>query len=171
MVRLIRDPRLRKDSAYAFDVAWVIALTLNASMADGLTYERLNKRTYEEVRLIKKWMRNTNFEGITVSKRKKDKTKFHLFLGRYVNVKSHYFKQKFSQIHADVFLRSYYPIRGFRDKEYLRKTINGIQDRILWGKINSIRLFRSDSYILLTEPRGDLYGRILTQVVNRYRTQ
>ena len=71
MVRLNRDPRLRKISAYAFDTAWVIALTLNASMADGLTYERLNKRTYKEVRLIKKWTSNTNFEGITVSKKKK----------------------------------------------------------------------------------------------------
>lgn len=73
MVRLIRDPRLRKDSAYAFDVAWVIALTLNASMANGLTYERLNKRSYDEVALIKKWIRNTNFEGITVSKKEKKK--------------------------------------------------------------------------------------------------
>ena len=73
MVRLIRDPRLRKASAYAFDVAWVIALTLNASMANGLTYERLNKRTYDEVGLIKKWMRNTNFEGITVGKREKER--------------------------------------------------------------------------------------------------
>ena len=73
MVRLNRDKRLRKNSAYAFDVAWVIALTLSASMADGLTYERLNKRTGEEVRLIKKWIKNTNFEGITVSNRKKMK--------------------------------------------------------------------------------------------------
>ena len=71
MVRLNSDQRLKKASAYAFDVAWVIALTLNASMADGLTYERLNKRTREEVRLIKKWIKNTNFEGITVSNRKK----------------------------------------------------------------------------------------------------
>ena len=54
MVRLIRNPMRRKYSAYAFDVAWVIALTLNASMANGLTYERLNKRTYEEVDLITK---------------------------------------------------------------------------------------------------------------------
>ena len=71
MVRLNSDQRLKKDSAYAFDVAWVIALTLNASMADGLTYERLNKRTWKEVRLIKKWIGKTNFQGITVSKRKK----------------------------------------------------------------------------------------------------
>ena len=73
MVRLNSDPaRIRKNSAYAFDVAWVIALALNASMADGLTYEKLNKRTYEEVRLIKKGIRNTTFEGITVSKGKKE---------------------------------------------------------------------------------------------------
>jgi len=66
MVKSISNPKLRKDSSYAFDVAWVIALALNATMADGLTYERLNNRTHEEVFLIKKWIRNTNFEGITV---------------------------------------------------------------------------------------------------------
>lgn len=69
MVRFNNDTRLRKESAYAFDVAWVIALTLNATMADGLTYERLKKRTYDGVELIKKWIRKTNFEGITVSKK------------------------------------------------------------------------------------------------------
>lgn len=75
MVRLNDDRRLRKDSAYAFDAAWVIALTLNASMANGLTYDKLNKRTYEEVYLIKNWIKNTNFQGITVSKKKKDTSK------------------------------------------------------------------------------------------------
>lgn len=73
MVKSNSDPRLRKDSSYAFDVAWVIALALNATMADGLTYERLNNRTYEEVRLIKEWIRNTNFEGITVGMQEKKK--------------------------------------------------------------------------------------------------
>ena len=97
MVRLNSDQRLKKASAYAFDVAWVIALTLNASMADGLTYERLNKRTWEEVHLIKKWIGNTNFEGITVSNRKKrDKAKFRLFLGRYVVCQLSIFEQKIS---------------------------------------------------------------------------
>ena len=71
MVRLNRDKRLRKNSAYAFDVAWVIALTLNATMADGLTYEKLNKRTWEGVNLIKKRIKNTNFEGISVRKTRK----------------------------------------------------------------------------------------------------
>jgi len=66
MVRLNSDPRLRMSSAYAFDAAWVIALTLNASMADGLTHERLGKRTWDDVRLIRKWISSTNFEGITV---------------------------------------------------------------------------------------------------------
>ena len=69
MVRLNNDTRLSKNSAYAFDVAWVIALTLNATMADGMTYEKLNKRTQDEVLLIRKWIENTNFEGITVSKK------------------------------------------------------------------------------------------------------
>lgn len=76
MVRLnnnTRPVRLRKDSAYAFDVAWVIALTLNASFADGMTYENLQKRTWKEVRLIKKWIENTNFQGITVRKDKTEK--------------------------------------------------------------------------------------------------
>ena len=77
MVRLNNDTRLRKDSAYAFDVAWVIALTLNAAMADGMTYEKLNKRTYEEVRLIKKWIKNTNFQGITVSKKNEKNGNIH----------------------------------------------------------------------------------------------
>lgn len=77
MVRLNNDTRLRKDSAYAFDVAWVIALTLNAAMADGMTYEKLNKRTYEEVSLIKKWIKNTNFQGITVSKKNEKNGNIH----------------------------------------------------------------------------------------------
>lgn len=77
MVRLNNDTRLRKDSAYAFDVAWVIALTLNAAMADGMTYEKLNKRTYEEVHLIKKWIKNTNFQGITVSKKNEKNGNIH----------------------------------------------------------------------------------------------
>ena len=71
MVRLNSDQRLKKDSAYAFDVAWVIALTLNATMADGLTYEKLNNRTWDEVNLIKEWIKNTSFEGITVRKTRK----------------------------------------------------------------------------------------------------
>ena len=58
MVRLNSHPILRKDSAYPFDAAWVIALTLNASMADGLTYERLKKPKFDDIHLIKKWMRN-----------------------------------------------------------------------------------------------------------------
>lgn len=77
MVRLNDDRRLRKDSAYAFDAAWVIALTLNASMANGLTYDKLNKRTYEEVYLIKNWIKNTNFQGITVSKKNEKNGNIH----------------------------------------------------------------------------------------------
>ena len=104
MVRLNSDQRLKKDSAYAFDVAWVIALTLNASMADGLTYERLNKRTWKEVRLIKKWIGKTNFQGITVSNRKKNKQSCTFsWVAGYVNVNSQYLEQKFSPTHTDVF--------------------------------------------------------------------
>ena len=73
MVRLNSYPRLGKNSAYAFDAAWVIALTVNASIADGLTYERLKKPKFDEIHLIKKWMRNINFEGITVGMQEKQK--------------------------------------------------------------------------------------------------
>jgi len=73
MVRLSSNSRLRKTSAYAFDAAWVIALALNGSMADGLTHERLKNRTWDDVWLIKKWIRNTNFEGITVGMQLREK--------------------------------------------------------------------------------------------------
>ena len=69
MVWLSSASRLRKVTAYAFDTAWVIALALNASMADGLTYERLKKPTWDDIWLIKKCIGNTNFEGITVGVR------------------------------------------------------------------------------------------------------
>lgn len=75
MTRLNKNRKLRKSSAYAFDVAWVIALTLDAALANGMKYENLLKRTYKEVRLIRKWIENTNFQGITVSK-KKEKSSF-----------------------------------------------------------------------------------------------
>ena len=84
MVRLNSNPRLRKESAYAFDVAWVIALTLNATMADGLTYERLHNRAYDEVQLIKKWIKNTNFEGITVSEKARKMTYSTIDFPEYV---------------------------------------------------------------------------------------
>ena len=79
MVRLNNSTKLRKISAYAFDAAWAIALTLNASFADGMTYEKLQKPTYKEVRLLRKWIDKINFQGITVSNnKKKRKVKFHL---------------------------------------------------------------------------------------------
>ena len=79
MIRVNNNPELRKDSAYAFDVAWVIALTLNAAFTDGMTYESLQKRTYKEVRLIKKWIERTNFQGITVSRdQKKEYRKYQV---------------------------------------------------------------------------------------------
>ena len=68
MIRVNNNGKLRKNSAYAFDVAWVIALALNAAFTDGMTYESLQKRTYREVRLIKKWIERTNFQGLTVSR-------------------------------------------------------------------------------------------------------
>ena len=149
MVRLIRNPMRRKYSAYAFDVAWVIALTLNASMANGLTYERLNKRTYDEVGLITKWMRKTNFEGITVSKKEKKKIKQSCtFSWVDTSMSSLTILNRSSLKYTLMFFKILLPYSWFPGYGILKKNINGIQDRILWGKINSIRLFRSDNYPL-----------------------
>lgn len=60
---------LRKDSAYAFDSAWVVALALNASFANGMQYDQLLNRKYSQVFAIRKGIENTNFQGITVSAR------------------------------------------------------------------------------------------------------
>ena len=58
---------LRKDSAYAFDAAWVIALALNASFASGTTYDKLLHRDSAQVFQIKDGIEKANFQGLTVS--------------------------------------------------------------------------------------------------------
>jgi len=67
MRRLNNHKKLRKDSAYAFDAAWIIALALNASFANGMRYEKLLNRGFKEVFAIKNGIQNANFDGITVS--------------------------------------------------------------------------------------------------------
>jgi len=67
MRRLNSHRKLRKDSAYAFDAAWIIALALNASFTNGMRYEKLLNRGFKEIFAIKNGIQNTNFEGITVS--------------------------------------------------------------------------------------------------------
>lgn len=58
---------MRKDSAYAFDAAWIIALALNTSFANGMTYKQLLRRGDTEVVTIREGIQSTKFQGITVS--------------------------------------------------------------------------------------------------------
>ena len=67
-MRLNKHKLLRKDSAYAFDVAWIIALTLNASLASGLEYENLHTPSYLYPYKMRKLIKATSFEGLTVRK-------------------------------------------------------------------------------------------------------
>ena len=68
MLKLNKNKSLRKESAYAFDVAWIIALTLNASLASGLGYENLHTPDYNYSRRMKQLIRKISFQGLTVSK-------------------------------------------------------------------------------------------------------
>ncbi|XP_068723157.1 gamma-aminobutyric acid type B receptor subunit 2-like [Montipora capricornis] len=64
-----KERTLRKDSAYAFDAAWVIALALNASFASGTTYDKLLHRDSAQVFQIKDGIEKANFQGLTGSVR------------------------------------------------------------------------------------------------------
>lgn len=68
MLKLNKNKSLRKESAYAFDVAWIIALTLNASLANGLEYENLHTPDYKYPLGMKQLIRKISFQGLTVSK-------------------------------------------------------------------------------------------------------
>ncbi|XP_029189059.2 gamma-aminobutyric acid type B receptor subunit 2-like isoform X5 [Acropora millepora] len=58
-----RNPR--NDSAYVFDAAWVIALALNASLANNMTYEKLLDRSFREVFSIRDGIQQVDFQGLT----------------------------------------------------------------------------------------------------------
>lgn len=68
MLKLNETKWLRKESAYAFDVAWIIALTLKASLGNGLEYENLHTPNYKYPLKMRKLIRNISFQGLTVSK-------------------------------------------------------------------------------------------------------
>lgn len=66
-LRLLNKQKdLRKDSAYAFDAAWVIALALNASFADNMRYDKLLNRDLGEVSIIRDGIQQVDFQGLTV---------------------------------------------------------------------------------------------------------
>lgn len=56
----------RYDSAYVFDAAWVIALALNASLANDMTYDKLLDRGFDEVFAIRNGIEQVDFQGLTV---------------------------------------------------------------------------------------------------------
>lgn len=58
---------LRKDSAYAFDSAWVVAIALDSAFAKGMKYEKLLNRKFKQVAAIRSGIQNVNFAGLTVS--------------------------------------------------------------------------------------------------------
>ena len=67
MQQLNKNINLRKESAYAFDSAWVIAIALDSALAKGMKYEELLNRKFKQVVAIKSGIQNINFAGLTVS--------------------------------------------------------------------------------------------------------
>lgn len=68
MRQLNKRNNLRKDSAYAFDSAWVIAMALDSAFAKGMKYEDLLiNRKFKQVLAIRSGIQNINFAGLTVS--------------------------------------------------------------------------------------------------------
>ena len=67
MRQLNKHNNLRKDSAYAFDSAWVVAMALDSAFAKGMKYEKLLNRKFKQVVAIRSGIQNINFAGLTVS--------------------------------------------------------------------------------------------------------
>ena len=67
MRQLNKNNNLRKDSAYAFDSAWVVAMALDSAFAKGMKYEKLLNRKFKPVVAIRNVVQNINFAGLTVS--------------------------------------------------------------------------------------------------------
>ena len=67
MRQLNKNNNLRKDSAYAFDSAWVVAMALDSAFAKGMKYEKLLNRKFKQVVAIRSGIQNINFAGLTVS--------------------------------------------------------------------------------------------------------
>ena len=56
-----------RNSAYAFDSAWVVAMALDSAFAKGMKYENLLNRKLKQVVAIRSGIQNINFAGLTVS--------------------------------------------------------------------------------------------------------
>ena len=67
MRKLNNHKGLSKDSAYAFDGTWIIAVALNAFLANETKYEILLNPTVADVIPIRGEIQKVNFQGITVS--------------------------------------------------------------------------------------------------------
>jgi len=67
MRQLNKHNNLRKDSAYAFDSAWVVAMALDSAFSKGMKYEKLLNRKFKQVAAIRSGIQNINFAGLTVS--------------------------------------------------------------------------------------------------------
>ncbi|CAH3135995.1 unnamed protein product [Porites lobata] len=78
MRQLNEHNNLRKDSAYAFDSAWVIAMALDSAFAKGMKYEKLLNRKFKHVAAIRSGIQNINFAGLTVSITYDNMTDFEL---------------------------------------------------------------------------------------------
>ncbi|CAH3160478.1 unnamed protein product [Porites evermanni] len=65
MRQLNKHNNLRKDSAYAFDSAWVVAIALDSAFAKGMKYEKLLNRKSKQVAAIRSGIQNVNFAGLT----------------------------------------------------------------------------------------------------------
>ena len=78
MRQLNEHNNLRKDSAYAFDSAWVVAMALDSAFAKGMKYEELLNRKFKQVAAIRSGIQNINFAGLTVSINYDNTTDFEL---------------------------------------------------------------------------------------------
>ena len=67
MQQLNKHNNLRKDSAYAFDSAWVIAMALDSAFAKGMKYVELLNPKFRQAAAIRSSIENINFAGLTVS--------------------------------------------------------------------------------------------------------
>lgn len=80
MRQLNKHNNLRKDSAYAFDSAWVVAMALDSAFAKGMKYEELLNRKFKQVAAIRSGIQNINFAGLTVSIIYDNTTDFELYV-------------------------------------------------------------------------------------------
>ena len=67
MRKLNNHKNLIKDSSYAFDATWIIAMALNAFLDNETKYEILLNPSRADVIPIRREIQKVNFSGLTVS--------------------------------------------------------------------------------------------------------